>query len=45
MLLTFQMTLIRELRYDISKNVVCATSKDSDQPAHTRILIRALLVA
>ena len=28
-------------QHDISKNVVCATSKASDQPAHTRSLIRA----
>ena len=28
--------------HEISNNVVCATSKDSDQPAHTRSLIRAL---
>ena len=27
---------------EISNNVVCATSKASDQPVHTRILIRAL---
>ena len=27
--------------YEISNNVVCATSKGSDQPAHTRRLIRA----
>ena len=27
--------------YEISNNVVCATSKASDQPAHTRSLIRA----
>ena len=26
---------------EISNNVVCATSKGSDQPAHTRSLIRA----
>ena len=26
---------------EISNNVVCATSKASDQPAHTRSLIRA----
>ena len=26
--------------HEISNNVVCATSKASDQPAHTRILIR-----
>ena len=30
-----------EPRHKISNNVVCATSKDSDQPAHTRSLIRA----
>ena len=28
-------------RHEISNNVVCATSKASDQPAHTRSLIRA----
>ena len=33
-----------EPRHEISNNVVCATSKGSDQPAHTRSLIRALLV-
>ena len=27
--------------HDISKSVLCATSKASDQPAHTRSLIRA----
>ena len=27
--------------HKISKNVVCATSKASDQPAHKRSLIRA----
>ena len=27
--------------HEISNNVVCATSKGSDQPAHTRRLIRA----
>ena len=27
--------------HKISNNVVCATSKVSDQPAHTRSLIRA----
>ena len=27
--------------HGISNNVVCATSKGSDQPAHTRSLIRA----
>ena len=29
-----------EPRHEISNNVVCATSKTSDQPAHTRSLIR-----
>ena len=33
-------TLIKP-RHEISNNVVCATSKASDQPAHTRSLIRA----
>ena len=28
-------------RQEISNNVVKATSKDSDQPAHTRSLVRA----
>ena len=28
-------------RHEIPKNVVCATNKASDQPAHTRCLIRA----
>ena len=27
--------------YEISSNVVCATSKGPDQPVHTRSLIRA----
>ena len=30
-----------EPRHEISNYVVCATSKASDQPAHTRSLIRA----
>ena len=30
-----------ELRHEISNNVIWATSKASDQPAHTRSLIRA----
>ena len=30
-----------EQRHEISNNVVCATSKGSDQPAHTRSLSRA----
>ena len=32
---------IFEPRHEISNNVVCATSKGSDQPAHMRSLIRA----
>ena len=32
-----------EPRHEISNNVVCATSKGSDQPVHTRSLIRALI--
>ena len=35
-------TEIFEPRHEISNNVVCATSKGSDQPAHTRSLIRAV---
>ena len=30
-----------EPRYEIANNMVCATSKGSDQPAHMRSLIRA----
>ena len=30
-----------EMQHEISNNVVCATSKGSDQPAHMRSLIRA----
>ena len=30
-----------EPRHEISNDMVCATSKASDQPAHTRSLIRA----
>ena len=33
--------IVSEPRHEISNNVVCATSKASDQPAHTRSLIRA----
>ena len=32
---------IDEPQHEISNNVVCAASKGSDQPAHTRRLIRA----
>ena len=38
-LLTAQ--IIFEPRHEISNNVVCVTSKGSDQPAHMRSLIRA----
>ena len=31
-----------EPRHDISNNVVCATSKASDQSAHTRSLIKTV---
>ena len=31
-----------EPQHEISNNVVCATSKASDQPAHMRSLIRAI---
>ena len=34
--------VIIEPRHEISNNVVCATSKGSDQPAHMRSLIRAI---
>ena len=33
--------MIFEPVHEISINVVCATSKDSDQPAHRHSLIRA----
>ena len=36
-----QCTLKFEPQHEISNNVVCATSKASDQPAHMRSLIRA----
>ena len=35
------MTNINEPPHEISNNVACATSKGSDQPAHTHSLIRA----
>ena len=37
--------IINESGHEISNNAVCATSKASDQPAHTCSLNRALLVA
>ena len=33
---------IKKSQHEISNNVVCATSKGSDQPAHTCSLIRAI---
>ena len=36
----FKCKYIFEPRHENSKKVVCATSKPSDQPAHTRSLIR-----
>ena len=36
-----QIGLVYEPVHEISNNVVCATSKASDQPAHMRSLIRA----
>ena len=35
------MAIIYEPVHEISNNMVCATSKASDQPAHMRSLIRA----
>ena len=35
------MDSIYEPRHEMSNKVVCATSNDSDQPAHARSLIRA----
>ena len=37
----FEEIFIYELQHEISDNVVCVTSKGSDQPAHTRSRIRA----
>ena len=34
-----------EPQHDISNNVVCATSKGSDQPAHMHSLIRSLCLS
>ena len=36
-----KMIILFELQHEISNNMVCVTSKASDQPAHTRSLIRA----
>ena len=38
---TFSIVKAYEPWHEISNNLVCATSKGSDQPAHTRSLIRA----
>ena len=49
MLITFEVHDIiwnvhnNEPVHEIFNNVVCATSKASDQPAHTRSLIRAFV--
>ena len=40
----FNEMLRNEPRHEISNNVICATSKASDQPAHARSLIRAFAV-
>ena len=37
----FYIQRLFEPGHEISNNVVCASIKDSDQPAHTRSLIRA----
>ena len=39
--LKFLILITYEQRHEISNNVVCATSKASDQPAHMRSMIRA----
>ena len=41
MRLKFLVNRINEPVHEISNNLVCATSKASDQPAHMRSLIRA----
>ena len=38
---TWKVMKVNEPVHEISNNVVCATSIASDQPAHTRSLIRA----
>ena len=40
-MMVYLISNIFEPQHEISNNVVCATSKVSDQPAHTRCLIRA----
>ena len=41
MYISFMKIIINEPVHEISNNVVCATSKASDQPVHMRSLIRA----
>ena len=38
---TIKKIMYNEPQHGVSNNVVCVTSKGSDQPAHTRSLIRA----
>ena len=40
-LIAHETTTEIESQHEISNNVVCATSKGSDQPAQTRSLVRA----
>ena len=42
LLISVMCSLKYEQRYEISNNVIYATSKGSDQHAHTRSLIRAV---
>ena len=37
----YGLSFVYEPQHEISNNVVCATSKASDQPTHTGSLIRA----
>ena len=39
----FKITEIIESQHEISSNMVCATSKGSNQPTHTRSLIEAFV--
>ena len=40
-ILPMDLEIIIEPRHEFSNNMVCATKKGSDQPVHTRSLIRA----
>ena len=40
-ILPMDLEIIIEPRHEFSNNMVCATNKGSDQPVHTRSLIRA----